>query len=53
MLLTAAPLCPRALTEAGCTVLALAVREPQPEEVFLALTEKKPEQEAPAEGEEN
>ena len=43
----------RALTEAGCTVLALATENRSLEEVFLALTEKKPEQEAPAEGEEN
>ena len=43
----------RALTEAGCTVLALAAENRSLEEVFLALTEKKPEQEAPAEGEEN
>ena len=37
----------RALTEAGCTVLALATENRSLEEVFLALTEKKPEQEAP------
>ena len=43
----------RALTEAGCTVLALAAENRSLEEVFLALTEKTPEQEAPAEGEEN
>lgn len=43
----------QALTEAGCTVLALATENRSLEEVFLALTEKKPEQEAPAEGEEN
>ena len=43
----------RVLTEAGCTVLALAAENRSLEEVFLALTEKKPEQEAPAEGEEN
>ena len=43
----------RALTEAGCTVLALATENRSLEEVFLALTEKKPEQEAPAEGGEN
>ena len=43
----------RALTEAGCTVLALAAENRSLEEVFLALTEKKPDQEAPAEGEEN
>ena len=43
----------RALTEAGCTVLALAAENRSLEEVFLALTEKKLEQEAPAEGEEN
>ena len=42
----------RALTEAGCTVLALAAENRSLEEVFLALTEKTPEQEAPAEGEE-
>ena len=41
----------RALTEAGCTVLALAAENRSLEEVFLALTEKTPEQEAPAEGE--
>ena len=40
----------RALTEAGCTVLALAAENRSLEEVFLALTEKTPEQEAPAEG---
>ena len=43
----------RALTEAGCTVLALAAENRSLEEVFLALTEKKPEQNTPAEGEEN
>ena len=43
----------RALTEAGCTVLALAAENRSLEEVFLALTEKTPEQEAPAEGEGN
>ena len=43
----------RALTEAGCTVLALAAENRSLEEVFLALTEKTPEQETPAEGEEN
>ena len=43
----------RALTETGCTVLALAAENRSLEEVFLALTEKKLEQEAPAEGEEN
>ena len=43
----------RALTEVGCTVLALAAENRSLEEVFLALTEKKPEQEAPAEGEVN
>ena len=43
----------RALTEVGCTVLALAAENRSLEEVFLALTEKTPEQEAPAEGEEN
>ena len=43
----------RALTEAGCTVLALAAENRSLEEVFLALTEKMPEQEAPAEGEGN
>ena len=43
----------RVLTEAGCTVLALAAENRSLEEIFLALTEKKPEQEAPAEGEEN
>ena len=41
----------RALTETGCTVLALAAENRSLEEVFLALTEKTPEQEAPAEGE--
>ena len=41
----------RALTEAGCTVLALAAENRSLEEVFLALTENTPEQEAPAEGE--
>ncbi len=41
----------RALTEAGCTMLALAAENRSLEEVFLALTEKTPEQEAPAEGE--
>ena len=41
----------RALTEAGCTVLALAAENRSLEEVFLALTKKTPEQEAPAEGE--
>ena len=41
----------RALTEAGCTVLALAAENRSLEEIFLALTEKTPEQEAPAEGE--
>ena len=41
----------RALTEAGCTVLALAAENRSLEEVFLALTEKTLEQEAPAEGE--
>ena len=41
----------RALTEAGCTVLALAAENRSLEEVFLALTEKAPE--TPAEGEEN
>ena len=43
----------RALTEAGCTVLALAAENRSLEEVFLALTEKTPEQNTPAEGEEN
>ena len=43
----------RALTEAGCTVLALATENRSLEEVFLALTEKTPEQNTPAEGEEN
>ena len=43
----------RALTETGCTVLALAAENRSLEEVFLALTEKTPEQETPAEGEEN
>ena len=43
----------RALTEAGCTVLALAAENRSLEEVFLALTEKTPEQNIPAEGEEN
>ena len=43
----------RVLTEAGCTVLALAAENRSLEEVFLALTEKKPEQNTPAEGEEN
>ena len=43
----------RALTGAGCTVLALAAENRSLEEVFLALTEKTPEQEAPAEGEGN
>ena len=43
----------RALTEAGCTVLALAAENRSLEEVFLALTEKTPEQQAPAEGEGN
>ena len=43
----------RALTETGCTVLALAAENRSLEEVFLALTEKTPEQKAPAEGEEN
>ena len=43
----------RALTEVGCTVLALAAENRSLEEVFLALTEKTPEQETPAEGEEN
>ena len=43
----------RALTETGCTVLALAAENRSLEEVFLALTEKTPEQEAPAEGEGN
>lgn len=43
----------RALTEVGCTVLALAAENRSLEEVFLALTEKTPEQKAPAEGEEN
>ena len=43
----------RALTEAGCTVLALAAENRSLEEIFLALTEKTPEQETPAEGEEN
>ena len=43
----------RALTEAGCTVLALAAENRSLEEVFLALTEKTPEQDTPAEGEEN
>ena len=41
----------RALTEAGCTVLALAAENRSLEEVFLALTEKTPEQDTPAEGE--
>ena len=41
------------ITGFGCTVLALAAENRSLEEVFLALTEKKPEQEAPAEGEEN
>ena len=41
----------RVLTEAGCTVLALAAENRSLEEVFLALTEKTPEQKAPAEGE--
>ena len=41
------------LTEAGCTVLALAAENRSLEEVFLALTEKTPEQNTPAEGEEN
>ena len=41
----------RALTETGCTVLALAAENRSLEEVFLALTEKTPEQEATAEGE--
>jgi len=43
----------RALTEAGCTVLALAAENRSLEEVFLALTEKTPEQNTSAEGEEN
>lgn len=43
----------RALTEAGCTVLALAAENRSLEEVFLALTEKTPEQNTPAEGEGN
>ena len=43
----------RVLTEAGCTVLALAAENRSLEEVFLALTEKTPEQNTPAEGEEN
>ena len=43
----------RALTEAGCTVLALATENRSLEEVFLALIEKTPEQNTPAEGEEN
>lgn len=43
----------RALTEAGCTVLALAAENRSLEEVFLALTEKAPEPQAPAEGEGN
>ena len=43
----------RALTEAGCTVLALAAENRSLEEVFLALTEKTPEQNTPAEEEEN
>ena len=43
----------RALTDAGCTVLALAAENRSLEEVFLALTEKTPEQNTPAEGEEN
>lgn len=43
----------RALTEAGCTVLALAAENRSLEEVFLALTEKMPEQNTPAEGEGN
>ena len=43
----------RALTESGCTVLALAAENRSLEEIFLALTEKTPEQEAPAEGEGN
>ena len=41
----------RALTETGCTVLALAAENRSLEEVFLALTEKTPEQDTPAEGE--
>ena len=40
----------KALTEAGCTVLALAAENKSLEEVFLALTEKTPDE--PAEGEE-
>ena len=43
----------RALTETGCTVLALAAENRSLEEVFLALTEKTPEQDTPAEGEGN
>ena len=43
----------RALTEAGCTVLALAAENRSLEEVFLALTGKNAEQNTPAEGEEN
>ena len=43
----------RALTETGCTVLALAAENRSLEEVFLALTGKTLEQETPAEGEEN
>ena len=43
----------RALTETGCTVLALAAENRSLEEVFLALTEKTPEQNTPAEGEGN
>ena len=40
----------KALAKAGCTVLALAAENKSLEEVFLALTEKAPEE--PAEGEE-